>query len=69
MQGKTHFCLGAGSHEDGCDCDCGVCISRNEDLKREAFNKRLSERIAELTGYLQRDTEFRTMVAEELLKK
>ena len=42
---KTHYCYEVGSHEDNCQCDCVLCIKRGEDIKREIFNKKLSEAI------------------------
>ena len=68
MQSKTHYCFGEGSHNDGCNCDCVTCIKRNTDIKQELFNEKLYKRISELSGYLQRDSEFRLMVAKELKK-
>ena len=62
---KTHFCFGSGSHNDDCDCTCDVCIKRNEDIRREKFNIRLSHQISNM---MVNDYEFRLLLLKELIK-
>lgn len=62
---NTHYCFGGFAHQDSCDCKCGTCVSHREDLARRAFNKRLSQRIKEVFA----DSEFRLLLAKEILKK
>ena len=62
---KSHYCFGEGSHPDGCDCACDTCNTKREELRREAANARLSQRIQEVFH----DSEFRSYLVKELEKK
>jgi hypothetical protein len=62
---RSHYCYVGETHSDGCDCQCVPCTTRQKALAQDAFNKRLSQRLKEVFG----DSEFRKILAEEILKK
>jgi hypothetical protein len=49
---NSHYCFTGDVHESECDCNCESCTKFMFDLKRKAFNERLSKRIKETTTSL-----------------
>jgi hypothetical protein len=55
---KSHYCFDGSFHEELCNCDCQSCENIKATIKRELFNKRLSEKIAASFRTVFNDREF-----------